>query len=85
MDILGALPPELSIRVLKYLTPAESIRVRLFSKSYHDLLTSEVVCSALSHHFIQREYNDAKKFDSWRLHYENHVSRRLAYAFGSPG
>ena len=84
MDILGALPPELSIRALKYLTPVESIRVRLVSKSYHDLLTSEAVCSALSHHFIKREYNDAKKFDSWKLHYEHHVSRQLAYAFGKP-
>ena len=83
MDILGALPLELSVRVLKYLTPAESIRLRLVSRSYHDLLTSEEVCSALSHHFIKREYN-AAKFDSWRLHYENHVSRRLAYAFGEP-
>ena len=82
MDILRALPPELSIRVLKCLTPVESIRLRLVSKSYHDLLTSEAVCSALSHHFIKREYNDAKKFDSWKLHYENHVSRQLAYAFG---
>ena len=84
MDILGALPLELSVRVLEYLTPAEPIRLRLVSKSYHGLLTSEEVCSALSHHFIKREYNTAKKFDSWRLHYENHVSRRLAYAFGEP-
>ena len=84
MDILGALPPELSIRVLKYLTPIESIRLRLVSKSYHDLLTSEEVCSVLSRQFIQHEYNAAKKLDSWRLHYENHISRRLAYAFGKP-
>ena len=84
MDILGALPLELSIRILKCLTPAESIRLRLVSKSYHDLLISEEVCSSLSHHFIKREYNAAKKFDSWRLHYENHISRRLSYGFGKP-
>ena len=84
MDILGSLPVELSIRILKYLTPAGSIRLRLVSKSYHHLLTSEEVCRSLSHHFIKREYNAARKLDSWRLHYENHVSRRLSYGSGKP-
>ena len=84
MDILGALPLELWLRVLKYLTATESIRLRLVSKSYHNLLTSEVVCRSLSYHFIKRKCNAAKKFDSWRLHYENQISRRHSYAFGKP-
>ena len=82
MDILVELPVELSIRVLEYLTPAESIRLRLVSKSFHSLLTSEEVCRSLSHRFVKREYNSAKKLESWRLHYENHVSRRLSFGSG---
>ena len=84
MDILMALPLELSMRVLRFLAPVDTIRLRLVSKRYHDLLTSEETCSFLSHRFITPEYNSTKALPSWRLHYENHVSRRLSFASGKP-
>ena len=84
MDILTELPPELSMGVLKYLTPVTAIKLRLVSKRYYNLLTSEEVCCSLSHQFITPEYNSTKALSSWRLHYENHVSRRLSFASGKP-
>ena len=84
MDILTALPLELSMKVLRFLAPVDTIRLRLVSKRYHDLLTSEETCSFLSHQFITPEYNSAKALPSWKLHYENHVSRRLSFASGKP-
>ena len=42
------------------------------------------MCRSLSHHFIKHEYNAAKRLDSWRLHYENRVSRGLPYGSGKP-
>lgn len=84
MDILTALPPELSMKVLKHLTPIETIKLRVVSKSYNDLLTSEEICSLLSRRFIAPEDNSTKVLPSWRLHYENHLSRRLSFASGEP-
>ena len=84
MDILKELPVELCVGVLKYLTPVTTIRLRLVSKSYYNLLTSEEICSSLSRQFVNPKYNLTKGISSWRLHYENHVSRRLSFASGKP-
>ena len=84
LDILLALPLELSVKVLKCLTAAETIRLRLVSKGYYGFMTSEEVCSSLSYHFIHPGYNATKNLASWRFHYENHISRRLSFASGKP-
>ena len=83
MDVLAALPLELAMEILKYLSPVETIQLRVVSKCCYYLLTSEEVCSFLSHRFITPEYNLSKIYCSWRLHYEN-VSSRCSFAAGRP-
>lgn len=80
-DILTTLPPELSMQILEHLSPVVAIRLRRVSKRYYDLLTCEEIC-----HFLSRRYNRtaALTLSTWRLHLENHVSRRLNFASGKP-
>ena len=82
MDIIAALPLELAMEVLKYLSPFETIQLRVVSKCYYYLLKSEEVCSFLSHRFTTPEYNLSKIQCSWRLHYENNVMRWRSFATG---
>ena len=83
-DILTAPPLELSMRALKYLTPVATISLRLVSKGYYDLLTSEEMCKFLSHQFVTPEYESTKAFPPWRFHYKNRASGRLAFHSGKP-
>ena len=78
------LPLELAMEVLKYLSPVETNQLRVVSKCYFYLLTSEEVCSFLSHRFITPEYNLTEIHCLWRLCYENNVLRWCSFVAGRP-
>ncbi|RPA98474.1 hypothetical protein L873DRAFT_1835919 [Choiromyces venosus 120613-1] len=81
MDILGTLSIELAFLVIQHLDPIDTIRLRRVSKHYHEIFTSEDVCRFMSYNLLPTE-DDSARPDSWRIYYENRVSRRWAFMNG---
>ncbi|KAG0137875.1 hypothetical protein HOY82DRAFT_547005 [Tuber indicum] len=81
VDIIGALSVELVFQVIQHLDPIDTIRIRRVSKRYHEIFTSEDVCRFLSNKLLPLEDNPSQ-LESWRVYYENRVSRRWAFLNG---
>jgi len=81
MDIIGTLSIELAFQVIQHLDPIDTIRIRRVSKRYHEIFTSEDVCRFLSNKLLPLEDSPAQP-ESWRIYYENRVSRRWAFLNG---
>ncbi|KAF8253722.1 hypothetical protein K440DRAFT_141543 [Wilcoxina mikolae CBS 423.85] len=74
-DIVGTLPIEISVQILEYLEPVDSIRLRFVSKRWNYLLCSEVVCGALVNRWYPIDLKLHLQGKPWRWILENAASR----------
>lgn len=74
-DIIGTLPTEISVQILEYLEPKHSVQLRYVSKRWSELLSSDVVCTALVKRWYPIDLKLHMNKKPWRWILENASSR----------